>query len=251
MDLPVPLGLQRSAHRDAQEWIDSGVFAVDLLCATVRRPDLAGVSVLDVGCGTKLVKTILDGGRPIGRYVGVDVSARVIDWLRANVDDPRFEFQHVGARNDLYNPNGPLLSEFERLPVNEQFDLICLFSVVTHLAPDDFVAMLRLTRRHVKPDGVLLFSLFIDDPTNYVRLLEAGLASDDPATVEKAEAAMAAAAAADPGPGYWDAVPDQPLMQARYTQEYALELIDGTGWEVVALKPPGEHIQHHIICRPI
>jgi SAM-dependent methyltransferase len=226
------------------------VFAVDLLCATVRRPDLAGVSVLDVGCGTKLVKTILDGGRPIGRYVGVDVSARVIDWLRANVDDPRFEFQHLGARNDLYNPEGPLLSEFEQLPVNGQFDLICLFSVFTHLAPDDFVAMLRLTRRHVKPDGVLLFSLFIDDPTPYVRLLEEALASDDPALVQRAEASVAAAAA-NPFHGYRDAVPDQPLMQARYTQKYALELIDGTGWEVVALHPPGEHIQHHIICRPI
>src|SRR6476646_1504034 len=80
--LPVPPELQRSAHgarRD--EWIASGQFATALLAETVDRPDLAGVSVLDVGCGTKIVKTILDNELPIGRYVGIDVAAEVIDWL--------------------------------------------------------------------------------------------------------------------------------------------------------------------------
>ena len=55
--------------------------------------------------------------------------------------DSRFEFHHLPASNDLYNPDGTPLGEFERLPAElEAFDLICLFSVFTHLAPDDYVA---------------------------------------------------------------------------------------------------------------
>lgn len=94
------------------------------------------------------VKALLDDSWPIGRYVGVDVSSDVIQWLQSNVADPRFEFHHLGARNDLYNPVGPPLAEIERLPVGDrEFDLISLFSVFTHLDPSDFLAMLRLCGR--------------------------------------------------------------------------------------------------------
>ena len=218
--LPVPAGLQRSAHRDRDEWVASGVFAVGLLCRTLGVDDLGGVEVLDVGCGTKVVKTLLDGQLPIGRYVGVDVAAEVIDWLQANVDDPRFEFHHFSARNDLYNPTGPPLEEFAELPVGgAPFDLICLFSVFTHLAPEDYVAMLRLTRRHVKPSGRLLFSVFIDEPdepSQYEAVVQAALNSDDPAVRANAEARLVEALRQREN-GYWDAVPEQPLLQARYT----------------------------------
>jgi SAM-dependent methyltransferase len=144
-----------------EEWFDSALFAIDLLTRTLGRSDLAGVEVLDVGCGTKIVKALLDHELPIGHYAGVDASSEVIEWLRANVSDPRFEFHHVDAHNAMYNPTGKDLATFELLPVEAgRFDLICLFSVYTHLAPHDFEAMLRLLRRHGRPDGVLLFSLF-------------------------------------------------------------------------------------------
>src|SRR5450432_1129767 len=122
--LPVPPELQRDNHRDRQKWLDSGVFAVELLSATFARPDLAGVHVLDVGCGTKIVKTLLDNDWPVGHYTGIDASASVIEFLRANVTDPRFEFHHMDARNALYNPTGTPLAEFEHLPVGpHRFDL--------------------------------------------------------------------------------------------------------------------------------
>jgi SAM-dependent methyltransferase len=210
--------------------------------------------VLDVGCGTKVVKTLLDNSLPIGRYVGVDVSDAVIEWLEANVTDPRFEFHHLNARNDLYNPSGTPLQEFDELPVKgSRFDLICLFSVFTHLAPDDYVAMLHLLRKHVRPTGRLLFSVFLNDPDNpnaLTRALQAQLASDDPAKVREAEAAIARGLALKQG-GFLDAVPEQPLLQAHYDKDFALELIDGTGWHVESLHPPNQHIQHHFVCRPV
>jgi SAM-dependent methyltransferase len=220
----------------------------------MSRRDLDGVEILDVGCGTKIVKTLLDNALPVGRYVGVDVSDAVVDWLNANVSDHRFEFHHLDARNDLYNPTGMPLGEFQQLPVGENhFDLICLFSVFTHLAPDDYVAMLRLLRRHAKEDARLLFSLFITDPaqpSGWARALEAGLASDDPAVVEQVKSALARGMAAKQR-GFLDEVPDKPLMRAGYDRDLALELIEGTGWEIMSVNPPERHIQHYIVCHPV
>lgn len=251
--LPVPPELQRGKYRERQEWIDSGLFVVDLLHRTLDRDDLAGVDVLDVGCGTKIVKTLLDNDLAVGRYVGVDVAAPVIEWLQTNVTDPRFEFHHLPARNDLYNPEGITLSEFERLPTDlHAFDLICLFSVFTHLAPDDYVAMLRLLRRHVRSDGRLVFSVFLNDPEHpspIALAIEANLRSDDPAVVAATKAGIERITAAKDR-GFLDEIPEEPLLQARYDKDYALELFDGTGWEVLAVNPPGQYIQHSMICHP-
>ena len=251
--LPVPLELQRGSHSDRQDWIDSGLFAVDLLCRTMGRLDLTEVEILDVGCGTKIVKTLLDHSMPVGRYVGIDVFARLIKWLNANVSDTRFRFHEFDARNDLYNPAGRPLAEFQELPVGSSpFDLICLFSVFTHLAPDDYVTMLRLLRKHVKPDGRLVFSLFMNDPehpSHIALALQAGLASDDPAVVAETQALLDAALASKDR-GFLDEVPEQPLLRARYDTDFALELIDGTGWDVLSVNPPEQYIQHYIVCCP-
>ena len=115
--LAVPPELQRGAHRSREEWFESALFAIDLLTRTLGRSDLAGVEVLDVGCGTKIVKALLDHELPIGHYAGVDASSEVIDWLQANVSDPRFEFHHLDAHNAMYNPTGEDLATFELLPV--------------------------------------------------------------------------------------------------------------------------------------
>jgi SAM-dependent methyltransferase len=256
--LAVPREFHRGLHETRTEWLESGRFTVDLLCQTLGREELAEVELLDVGCGTKIVKTLHDEAVPIGRYVGVDVDPAVIEWLRANVTDSRFEFHQLNAHNERYNPNGQDLASFDQLPVGpRQFDLICLFSVFTHLAPHDYVAMLRLLRRHAKPDGRLLFSLFVDDAEQAspkdAETVAKRLASDDPRVRERAEAAIARAMARRGQPGYRfvDEIPESPLKVARYEKDYALELVGGTGWEVVALHPPGRFIQHYMVCRPV
>ena len=70
-----------------------------------------------MGCGVKFTTTILNEGVPVKRYVGVDVFREMIEFLQANVDDPRFEFHHVDLRNERYNPDGAPLSSVAALPL--------------------------------------------------------------------------------------------------------------------------------------
>jgi hypothetical protein len=51
-------------------------------------------------------------------------------------------------------------------------------------------------------------------------------------------------------PDFLDAIPRQPLLVALYSRRHAIDLIDGTGWEVIEVSPPTLHLQHHIMCSP-
>jgi SAM-dependent methyltransferase len=255
----------RRGSLPAEEWRKGGLFLVDLLCRETGREDLSEVDLVDVGCGTLIVQTLLGNSLPIGHYTGVDVSPEVIGWLEANVTDPRFEFHRLDAHNSMYNPDGRPLADFDLLPVGDRrFDLISLFSVFTHLAPGDYVAMLRLLRRHVKPDGTLLFSLFLADTehpsASYADAVKQQLESDDPEVRALAKANFARAAqarrqtaAAGYDPRFVDEIPGKPLQCARYTEDYAVELFEGTGWEIAGIHPPHpkSYIQHYMVCRPI
>jgi SAM-dependent methyltransferase len=255
--LPVPREIERSAYQERDEWIKSGRFALDLLARLIGRPDLQGVDLLDVGCGTKLAKVMLDESLPLGHYTGVDVAPEVIEWLRANVSDPRFDFCFLDAHNARYNPGGKQLAGFDLLPAGpRQYDLISLFSVFTHLAPPDFVSTLRLLRRHIKRDGILLFSLYIADPENPTPL---DLAAKERLTAmtprsgrrpRRSSRGTSKTAATDYDPRFSDVFPEDPMLMARYQKDYAVELFEGTGWEIETINPPERYIQHYIVSRP-
>ena len=249
----MPSELCRNRIGDPVAVVDDAVELIAHMCGHIGVRDLGGVDVLDFGCGVRFTQAFLNRGVPIKHYVGVDVARPVIDFLRTNVSDPRFDFFHLDAHNDLYNPTGQPLSELT-IPEIEgrRFDLICLFSVFTHLAPPDYSAMLRLLRRFIEPDGRLFFTLFINERTEgglgYVDRMSAGMAAlqepgtnDRPGSVARERAEV---------PDFRDADPRQPLMVALYSRRHALELIDGTGWKVLEVSPPDVHLQHHIVCAP-
>lgn len=213
------MALRRGARRTDEEWTAAAHALFALLAEATGRADLGDVALLDVGCGNKFAAAIVNDGVPIRRYVGIDTDEEVIRHLIEHVVDPRLAFHFLDAHNEMYNQAGQPLDSFGRLPVGEeQFDLISLFSVFTHLAPHDYRAMLELIRPHVAPDGKLIFSLFVDQGD---------------------------------GPDFLDRVPDRPLLEAVYSEPYARRLIEGTGWEVDELRAPVRTVvQHHFICRP-
>jgi SAM-dependent methyltransferase len=141
----------------------SGIWLLERMRRQIGLSSYAATKMLDFGCGVRFSQTILNLGLPVGRYVGVDCYAPMIEFLQGAVRDPRFAFHHLDAHNPFYNPGGRPMSSVTRLPMDERdFDLICLFSVITHQSPADSESLFELLHRHVAPTGRLFFTCFLD-----------------------------------------------------------------------------------------
>jgi SAM-dependent methyltransferase len=228
--------------------------------------DLGATKLLDIGCGCKFTQAILDRNLPIGRYVGIDVYAEMIEFLQSNVDDPRFSFHHMNTHNEMYNQDGEPLTVDTKLPIaEEKFDLICLFSVFTHLTPRDYAAMLQVLRPYIKPEGRLFYTVFVNEETSggygYVDTYVRALRSAENLPFEKHKQLLIDAekhkqlfidAFEDKGPpDFVDMVAGQPLKVAMYSREHALSLVENTGWEVESLNDPVKEMQHYMVCKPV
>ncbi len=244
--LNVPREFRRGGKaNDEDDSVSSGVDLINLMCRNFGLDDLGSQRVLDMGCGVKLVQAFLGNELPVGHYAGVDVFPEQIEFLQQNVSDPRFEFHSLDLHNDMYNPEGERLTGNTQLPVEEgSFDIVCLFSVFTHLAPHDYVSMLQMLRRYVKPGGKLLYSLFVFETT------EGGMGFMDHIS-QNLELSDEQVANWPGPPDFKDWDPEQPLKWAIYSRENALKLVEGTGWEVESLNDPETAIQHYMICRPV
>jgi SAM-dependent methyltransferase len=248
-ELVVPSELCRNLIRDPVAALDAAVALIDHMSRHLGVADLGELDVLDFGCGVRFTEAFINRRVPIKHYVGVDVFPPVVDFLQNNVTDPRFEYFRLDAHNDLYNPTGKPMSELTVPEIEGRgFDLICLFSVFTHLAPHDYVSMLKLLRRYVKPDGRLFFTLFINEETvggqGYIdRITE----MDKP---QLASTKALVRPSTGEVPDFIDVPMGEPLIVALYSRAHALALIEGTGWEIVEVSQPAEHIQHHIVCAP-
>lgn len=249
-NLEVPNKFRRGNKKCNQpEHVASAVWLIQLLSRVLGTSDLSETEVLDMGCGTKLVQALLDHQLPVKRYVGIDIYREMIEFLRGAVQDKRLSFYHMDTHNEMYNPGGSPLRADTGLPIGaDSFDMICLFSVFTHLAPHDYREMLRLLRPYAKADGKLVFSLFVNEET------EGGYGHiDDVARVLKNNAQLVPSSASSRAevPDFVDSDPERPLTWALYSRSHALNLVEGTGWEVESLNDPEEYIQHYMICRPI
>ncbi len=259
--LVVPAKFGRNHGSGVAANLDAAERLLGHACEELGLPDLGDVELLDVGCGVRFTETILDRHLPLKRYVGLDVFGEMIEFLQENVTDPRFNYAHLDVRNELYHPDGPPFTGLEPLPIDGQtFDVIWLFSVFTHLAPADYVTMLRFVRRFARPGTRLLYTVFIDEHTAGGHGIRDQLdrmvttpefhawADANPDLIEKRMAAVPA-----PGevPDFSDLDPERPLMLACYSRKHALELIEGTGWAVERLADPVPFAQHQMICRPV
>jgi SAM-dependent methyltransferase len=219
--LEVPKHLHRNSPRVvAAGYEHSGQTLINLVTRLAGIVDLRDIDVLDVGCGVRHVMTIINRGIQIKSYTGVEVSKAIVDFLKHNVEahDRRFRFFHWNVRNEMYNPKGGSLLSQDPLPANARFDLIWLFSVFTHLDPGDSETMLRLLRRHVRENGRLFFSAFIDEDLD----------------------------------GFEDRVKELPLQKAYYGRRFMESLIAKCGWKIdyFGKRDPDHFIQHHYLCSP-
>lgn len=116
--------------------------------------------VLDVGCGPgRLAIGLLTELGGVGRYVGVDVQARHIDWCRKHLAMPGMAFVLNDAPNERYNPGG---ADGFTLPEDDAFDVIHAYSLFSHMRSSDVEAYLRVFRHHLADDGRVFLTAFVE-----------------------------------------------------------------------------------------
>jgi SAM-dependent methyltransferase len=124
-----------------------------------------GMTFLEIGCGVgRDALQLIDVIGNTGRYIGIDVTRDSVVWCRNHISaaHPNFEFHHVDAYHELYNPLGKHTSLDFVLPVEDgSVDRIALGSVFTHLFQDEVEHYLREIRRVLKPDGMAYATFFL------------------------------------------------------------------------------------------
>jgi 2-polyprenyl-3-methyl-5-hydroxy-6-metoxy-1,4-benzoquinol methylase len=182
--------------------------------------DLSSMDVLDIGCGGRFTQTIINRDLLIKSYTGIDIYEPLIRYLIDNVQDSRFSFHYWHIYNEMYNATGKKLTQRTRLPLSQdkKFDVIWMYSVITHTYPWETECLFYILRRYIKKDGGLLFSAFIDNDID---------------TFE-------------------DRIKAQPLANACYKEKFLRQIISKRGWQVESVydKTPDTVMQNLFLCRP-
>lgn len=125
-------------------------------------------AVLDLGSGTgRMAIPLQQFLSSAGRYFGIDVDKGLIRWCQKNIQkhDRRFEFLHVPARNDLYNPRGRMDVTQMSLPIpSGAVSFAFATSVFTHLRATHAEHYLRELGRVLRSGSRLLMTAFLIDP---------------------------------------------------------------------------------------
>ena len=144
---------------------ESGRWLLERMARQLGIGDFARTSILDFGCGVRFTQALLNLGLPIGRYAGVDCHRPLIDFRAANVRDERCSSHAFDVFHPLYNPAGETLAAASDLSLpSGPFDIACMFSVVTHLYPEDAEAVFALPRRRVGATGSLFIACLPGEP---------------------------------------------------------------------------------------
>jgi len=121
---------------------------------------------LDIGCGCgKLARPLTKYLTAKGRYDGIDITQEVIRWCsEAYRDHPNFNFHLADLYSERYNPRGSVKASNYTFPfADNEFDLIFLGSVFTHMLPADTGNYLKEIARVLKRGGRCLATFFVLD----------------------------------------------------------------------------------------
>lgn len=99
--------------------------------------------LVDVGCGSGRTAIPLSRTHP-GKYLGTDVVRELVDYARAHCNRPDWEFAVV---DDFVIP-----------AKDGSADMVCFFSVLTHLLHEQSYLYLEQAKRVLKPGGKIVFS---------------------------------------------------------------------------------------------
>lgn len=124
--------------------------------------------VLDVGCGTgRMAMGLMTYLNDKARYEGFDTVQSQIQWCIENITPlrPNFRFKWVDIYSKLYNPHAAIQPHLLKFPyADQQFDLVFLTSVFTHMLPDGVQNYLNEIARVLKKDEYCLATFFLLTP---------------------------------------------------------------------------------------
>ncbi|MBF0560724.1 MAG: class I SAM-dependent methyltransferase [Alphaproteobacteria bacterium] len=203
--------------------VETGAWLLNYLARRLGRADLAGLDILDFGCGTRFTDTILNGNLPLNSYTGLDAWLEMINFLNAEAVplDPRLSYYKLNMRNNYYDKAGTPPRKVTELPFPQDrtFDLACLFSVITHQNPTEATSIFRLIRKYIRPGGHMFFSADILDDV----------------------------------PLYREADENVPGCYSQYSYGALVQLLAMTGWQVVSFEKRENDsalILESLLCAP-
>ena len=197
--LPIPLKFRRGSLRENEaKSLDS---AIKLLDWVSKEKSIQGARILDFGCGVKISQALFQLDSPQQLYFGLDVYEEMVQYLKDALSDyPNYAFESVNFWNEMYNQDGEVMTRDSILPVGDgKFDILMMFSVITHMNPKDSDAVLGILRRYAARDSKLFFWAFADEAQ-----------SED----------------------FIDYDPRRPLLRAKYRRSFLESIIADTGWKI-------------------
>ncbi len=125
-------------------------------------------SVLDVGSGIGRMAIPLTPHLTDGTYEGFDIMKVGVAWCRKNITGryPNFNFTLADLSNDLYRNQGNDADMFRFPYSDEQFDLVIVISVFTHLIASELMNYTSEIHRVLKPGGKCYSTFFILNDTS-------------------------------------------------------------------------------------
>lgn len=138
-----------------EEFARIGKLEVDLLEQYgLKQNDL----LVDVGCGSgRLASQLRD--RHTGPYLGTDVSPELIDYARRLTNRPDWRFLEVQGLEIPIDPGSA--------------DMVCFFSVLTHLRHEESFLYLEEARRVLRVGGAVVLTFLDFSQPNHRAVFEA------------------------------------------------------------------------------
>ncbi len=144
------------------DFISQGIHQLELLKKHVQlEPEAV---ILDIGSGigrTAVGLTTYLSKQSV--YEGFDIIEKGVKWCKDNItkDFPNFNFKHISLHNDLYNYTSEKAEKFTFPYPDSTFDVVFLFSVFTHMQPEEVQNYLNEISRVLKRKGKCLSTFFI------------------------------------------------------------------------------------------
>ncbi len=150
---------QAIGSSSAEEFVTIGAMQRDLLVAHGLVPE---ASLVEVGCGSGRLAAHLQGWLT-GPYLGIDVVQLLLDRASVLASAPNMRFQRVTG--------------LEVPAEDDSVDMVCAFSVFTHLLHEQSFVYMQDCRRVLRGGGKLVFSFLEFRVPSHWAVLESNVAA--------------------------------------------------------------------------